>query len=93
MITYLLSLQNFDYNSPMSKKEKIKAMLDFYKSLILALLTALFGVLGYTFINYEKYSLENTYIVIAVVVFLLITIAILIKSFLKEVNKLEKEKE
>ena len=41
----------------MSKKEKIKLELDIIKALILACLTAIFGIFSYCVINYKKYRL------------------------------------
>lgn len=38
----------------MSKKEKIKLELDIIKALILACLTAIFGIFGYSVINYKN---------------------------------------
>lgn len=72
----------------MCKKEKIKIMLDFYKSIILALLTALFGVLGYTFINYKNYSYIDIFIVIISISILFISLMIFVIIFLKEAKRL-----
>lgn len=80
------------YNFAISKKEKIKTMLDFYKMLIFALLSALFGILGYNFINYAVLSSLHTFIIGIVVGFLIFSLVFFVKTFLKEVDKLEKEK-
>ena len=75
----------------MSKKEKIKVLIDFYKAIIIAFMTALFGVLGYTFINYKDYGFWETAIVALCVVGIIATLTVLVSLFVKEVNKLEKE--
>ncbi|KPH51813.1 hypothetical protein [Helicobacter pullorum] len=77
----------------MSQKEKIKALIDFYKAIIVAFMTALFGVLSYTFINYKNYTIHDTIIILLCIFGLLSTLIVLVKLFLKEINKLEKEKE
>lgn len=77
----------------MSKKEKIKAMIDFYKTIIIAFMTALFGVLGYTFMHYKDFLIQETIIVIVCIVGILLVLFVLVRLFLKEINKLEKEKE
>lgn len=41
----------------MSQKDRVKTMLDFLKAVIIALLSALFGVFGYAIINYESLDL------------------------------------
>ena len=40
----------------MSKKDELKLMVELYKALLISFLTALFGVLGYTFIHYEDFT-------------------------------------
>lgn len=41
----------------MSKKERLQARLDYLKALIIAFLVALFGIFGYTAVNYKEIDL------------------------------------
>lgn len=77
----------------MSQKEKIKALIDFYKAIIIAFMTALFGVLGYTFINYKHYTIYDAVIVLLCLFGIVSALMIFVRLFLKEINKLAKEKE
>lgn len=47
----------------MSRKEELKTMIDLYKALLLSFLTALFGILGYTFINYDDFTIAKIIII------------------------------
>lgn len=77
----------------MSKKEKIKALIDFYKAIIIAFMTALFGVLGYTFINYKDYTIWDTAIIFLCLFGIITALVIFVRLFIGEINKLEKEKD
>lgn len=77
----------------MSKKEKIRALIDFYKAIIIAFMTALFGVLGYTFINYKYYTIYDTLAVFLCILGIISALVVFVRLFLKEIDKLEKEKD
>lgn len=73
----------------MSKKDRVKTMLDFLKAVIIALLTALFGVFGYAIINYESLDLVRSIGVGVAVVCLVVFLALCLILFFKELDKLE----
>ncbi|MCX2716810.1 hypothetical protein OQH61_03555 [Helicobacter sp. MIT 21-1697] len=56
-------------------------------------MTALFGVLSYTFMHYKDFLMQETIIVIVCVISILSVLFVFVKLFLREINKLEKEKE
>lgn len=72
----------------MSRKEEILTILDGVKTLVIALLSALFGLLGYTVINYK--SLDITQIVAMGVggIFLLAVLSILLKLYIRKLKQL-----
>lgn len=74
----------------MSRKERVKTMLDMLKALIIAFLTALFGLFGYAVINHEKLdtirALGVVFGAIVLIVFLILSIAL----FFRELDELEK---
>lgn len=74
----------------MSKKESVKAMLDMLKALILACLTALFGVFGYSVINYDNLTWVIGIFVTIGVVILVTLLYIFVKQFFKYLDELEK---
>lgn len=76
----------------MSRKEKIKAKIDLFKTLIVTTLTALFGVLGYTVLNYRSFDVIISMAVAVGVLILMFALVFLAKSFSKELDNLEKEK-
>lgn len=75
----------------MSKKEKIKAKLDLFKTLIVTLLTALFGILGYAVLNYQNFTKVISVAVAIGIFVLLLGLILLAKQFSIELDKLEKE--
>lgn len=75
----------------MSRKEKIKVMIDLYKALLLSFITALFGVLGYTFINYDNFTSFKVVVISFIAILLLACIILCLVLFLKLASKLEKE--
>lgn len=75
----------------MSKKDKIKTMLDLYKSIILVTLTGSFSVFGYAVLNYDRVSTIKLYGIIAGAILLIIALIVFLYLFLKEVHKLEQE--
>lgn len=74
----------------MSKKERVKTMLDFLKAIIIAFLTALFGVFGYAIVNYERLDLVRSLGVGLGAVVLIGCLGVAMVAFFKELNKLEK---
>lgn len=77
----------------MSKKDELKAMIDLYKALLLSFLTALFGILGYTFIHYDSFTMPKIIIVCVVAIILFICVIASLILFLRIVKKIGKEKE
>ena len=43
----------------MSKKDKIKIELDILKAIIILCLTALFGIFGYSVVNYQRHCARH----------------------------------
>ncbi len=75
----------------MSKKDRIKAMLDILKSLLLTFLMALFGVFGYTFVHIEALSTTKILFLALSISVVAIIIAFIINGIVAYLNKLEKE--
>ena len=75
----------------MSRKEKIKAKIDLFKTLIVTTLTALFGVLSYAVLNYQSFDMIISVAVAMSVLILMFGLIFLAKSFSKELDNLEKE--
>lgn len=75
----------------MSKKERIKAKLDLLKVLIVAILTAFFGIISFTAIHYKTLDYVLSICVTAGIVILLLILVYLGIDFNRELNKLEKE--
>lgn len=73
----------------MSKKEKIKLELDIIKALILACLTAIFGIFGYSVINYKHIDLVQGSCIVAGLVILFVILYILARIVIKDLNKIE----
>lgn len=74
----------------MSQKERIKAEIDVLKALILAFfLTAIFGIFGFTLINYQKINLLQGIGIIIGLFFLLAVLYLIAKRIIKNLNKLE----
>lgn len=70
----------------MSRKERVKTMLDMLKAIIIAFLTALFGLFGYAVINYEKLDMIRALGVgfgaIVLIVFLILSIALFLGNLM-----------
>ena len=75
----------------MSRKEKIKAKIDLFKTLIVTTLTALFGVLSYAVLNYQSFDMIISVSIAVGVLILMFGLVFLAKSFSKELDNLEKE--
>ena len=80
------------YNLSMSKKEKIKFILDFAKALTFALLTALFGIFAFIVVNIEKLNnfqmIASAFGIIVIVIFFYFLIRYMVKK-LKDLEALE----
>lgn len=75
----------------MSRKEELKTMIDLYKALLLSFLTALFGILGYTFINYDDFTIAKIIIISVIAILLFVCVVTCLTLFLKLTKKLGKE--
>lgn len=76
----------------MSKKEKNKIIIDFIKTAIFALLTALFGIFAWVVINLKSIYLIQAIAVIIGVIVIFICFYFLIKYLIKFLDELEKMK-
>lgn len=74
----------------MSRKERVKTMLDMLKAIIIAFLTALFGLFGYAVINYEKLDMVRALGVVFGAIVLIAFLILSITLFFKELDELEK---
>ncbi len=75
----------------MSKKEYIKSVLDFYKSILITLLVGLFGLVSYAFTNSENLSLIKLSMIVFAIVFIFISLYYLYKAIAYKLNELKKE--
>ncbi|MDO7253899.1 hypothetical protein [Helicobacter cappadocius] len=72
----------------MSKKDQTKTMIDILKAVMLALMTALFGIFVFTVMNYQKIDMIQG-IGIGVGALVLLLFLIIVVAFLaKEIKKL-----
>lgn len=72
----------------MSKKEEILTILDGIKTLIVTFLSALFGVLGYSVINYDKLVTFQAIVIAIATISLLLIVSILLKIYIKKAKQL-----
>lgn len=72
----------------MSKKDEIIAILDGIKTLIVTFLSALFGVLGYSVINYDKLVTFQAIVIAIATISLLLIVSILLKIYIKKAKQL-----
>lgn len=72
----------------MSKKDEIIAILDGIKTLIVTFLSALFGVLGYSVINYDKFVTFQAIVIAIATISLLLIVSILLKIYIKKAKQL-----
>lgn len=73
----------------MSIKEKTKILIDFIKTAIFALLTALFGIFAWIVINIKSIILLQAITIIIGIIFIFIAFYILIKYLIKLLKDLE----
>ncbi|CAM2929228.1 hypothetical protein HEBU111660_06770 [Helicobacter burdigaliensis] len=84
--------RNFSYNFFMSKKDKIKLEIDILKALILAFLTAIFGIFGYSVLNYNRIDWVQGAFIALGIIFSCLVLYILGKrvyKILKQIEELE----
>lgn len=74
----------------MSQKEKVQEVLEALRACALLFITALFGVLSYVFLNYKALNRVQGSICCVTVIFIVIFIVLILKSYIKHLNKLEK---
>lgn len=70
----------------MSQKEEILNLLDGLKALIITCLTGLFGMLGYTVINYKELDLIQSVIIGIGCIVLISLISVSLKVYLKKLK-------
>lgn len=75
----------------MGRADKIKTKLDLLKLLIVTMLTALFGIIGFVAVNYKTLDLTLSIGAILGIIVLSLVLVYLGRDFNKELNKLEKE--
>lgn len=71
----------------MDKKARVQNLLDFYKSVFLSLLTALFALLAYGFINFNELSFLRLLIINAVGLCLMLGIIFSLNQFFKNLDE------
>lgn len=72
-----------------SNKEKVKVIIGFVNNLIITFLVALFGMIGYLFINFLKLDSLKLSLVIFGILALVVLIMIFIGIFFKNLIELE----
>lgn len=73
----------------MSKKERIKLEIDILKALMLAFLTAIFGIFGFTLMNYQRINLLQAMGIFVGLILLFGVLYILAKRMILNLNKIE----
>ena len=69
--------------------EKIKAKIEFIKTLFLVFVAALFSLIGYLFLNFEHLKFIKFFGIVYAIMFLFIISVILLMSWIKEINKIK----
>lgn len=73
----------------MSRKERVKTTIDILKAVILALMTALFGIFGYIVVHLYSLKLMQVLIIVCGVVILAVFFYLAIKYLKKLLDELE----
>lgn len=73
----------------MSRKERVKTTIDILKAIILALMTALFGIFGYIVVHLYSLKLMQVLMIVGGVVILAIFFYLAIKYLKKLLDELE----
>ena len=83
-------LQFTQRGKKMSQKERIKAEIDILKALIIAFLTAIFGMFGWALIHYESMKLLQGVGVFLGVCVIVVFIYLVSKRIIKNLDTLER---
>lgn len=73
----------------MSRKERVKTTIDILKAVILALMTALFGIFGYIVVHLYSLKLMQVLMIVCGVVILAVFFYLAIKYLKKLLDELE----
>ena len=73
----------------MSQKERIKLEIDILKALILAFLTAIFGIFGYTLINYAKIDILQGIGGFVGLIIIFVALYFVVKRIIKNLKQIE----
>ena len=68
--------------------EKIKAKIEFFKTLFLLSIATLFSLIGYLFTQFESLSDIKFFMIVYVIIFLVAIVLIFLILWLKEISKL-----
>ncbi len=74
----------------MSKKERIKSMFDLLKSLLMAFLFALFGVISYAFVHIRELNVVEFIVIVFAVLIDLLIISVIAKNIIYKLDELER---
>ena len=69
--------------------EKIKAKIEFFKTLFLVFVTALFSIIGYLFVNFQKLTSIKLFILLYVIIVLVVIVFGIVLKWLEEIEKLK----
>ena len=75
----------------MAKKDKLKANLIIFNSLLITFLTALFAVLSFTYIHFKNFQNADFIIIRLALLFLILCLLYIFKNIKECLNRLEKE--
>ena len=70
------------------KLEKVKAKIEFFKTLFLLSIATLFSLVGYLFSQFENLSEIRLFMVVYVIIFLVAIVVMFLILWLKEISKL-----
>lgn len=73
----------------MSQKERIKLEIDILKALILAFLTAIFGIFGYALMNYAKINLLQGIGGFVGLIIIFVALYFVVKRIIKNLKQIE----
>lgn len=76
----------------MSKKEEIKIKIDIIKSIILALMTAVFGIFAFIVINIETINAFQAFACVLGIIIVAVFLWILVRHLLKNLKTIRKMK-
>lgn len=76
----------------MSKKDSVKSSINIFTAIMVVLLTALFAVIGYAFVNYETLSSTKWYAIVVALIVLAVLFYLCVLYIKKDLKRLEKMK-